>query len=120
MSIFTITALLGGLAMFLFGMDVMGKALERQAGGKPQTILSRLTDHPVKGLLMGLVVTAVIQSSAASIAIIFIGTSTTKAGIGTTIVTCIVVRCSIATYKERFTTVRIISVLSVTSTRVVV
>ena len=66
MSIFTITALLGGLAMFLFGMDVMGKALERQAGGKLQTILSRLTDHPVKGLLMGLVVTAVIQSSSAT------------------------------------------------------
>ena len=39
MSIFTITALLGGLAMFLFGMDVMGKALERQAGGKLQTII---------------------------------------------------------------------------------
>lgn len=66
MSIFHVTALLGGLAMFLFGMDVMGKALERQAGGKLQTILSKLTDHPIKGLLMGLVVTAVIQSSSAT------------------------------------------------------
>ena len=66
MSIFHVTALLGGLAMFLFGMDIMGKALERQAGGKLQTILSKLTDHPIKGLLMGLVVTAVIQSSSAT------------------------------------------------------
>lgn len=66
MTIFHLTALLGGLALFLFGMDVMGKALERQAGGKLQTILSRLTDKPVKGLLMGLAVTAVIQSSSAT------------------------------------------------------
>ena len=66
MTIFHLTALLGGLAMFLFGMDVMGKALERQAGGRLQTILSKLTDHPIKGLLMGMVVTAVIQSSAAT------------------------------------------------------
>ncbi len=66
MSIFNVTALLGGLALFLFGMDVMGKALERQAGGKLQTLLARLTDRPIKGLLMGLLVTAVIQSSSAT------------------------------------------------------
>ncbi len=66
MSIFNVTALLGGLALFLFGMDVMGKALERQAGGKLQTLLAKLTDHPVKGLIMGLLVTAVIQSSSAT------------------------------------------------------
>ena len=41
--IFKIISLLGGLALFLFGMDVMGKALERQAGGKLQTILSKMS-----------------------------------------------------------------------------
>lgn len=66
MSFFNFTALLGGLGMFLFGMDIMGKALERQAGGKLQTILSKLTDRPIKGLLMGLIVTAIIQSSSAT------------------------------------------------------
>ena len=66
MSIFNVTALLGGLALFLFGMDVMGKALERSAGGKLQTLLAKLTDHPVKGLIMGMLVTAVIQSSSAT------------------------------------------------------
>ncbi|MGN0708141.1 MAG: Na/Pi cotransporter family protein [Faecalibacterium sp.] len=66
MSIFDLFTLLGGLAMFLFGMDLMGKALEKQAGGQLQKILSRLTDNPIKGLLLGLVVTAVIQSSSAT------------------------------------------------------
>ncbi|MBO5657551.1 MAG: Na/Pi cotransporter family protein [Agathobacter sp.] len=63
---FKIVALLGGLALFLFGMDVMGKALERQAGGKLQTILAKMSNKIFKGFLLGAAVTAVIQSSSAT------------------------------------------------------
>lgn len=66
MTIFHVFSLFGGLALFLFGMDIMGKALEKQAGGQLQKILSRLTDSPIKGFFLGLVVTAVIQSSSAT------------------------------------------------------
>ena len=64
--IFKIISLLGGLSLFLFGMDVMGKALERQAGGKLQTILSKMSGKVWKGFLLGAAVTAVIQSSSAT------------------------------------------------------
>ena len=64
--IFKIITLLGGLALFLFGMDVMGKALERQAGGKLQTILAKMSSNVFMGFLLGLGVTAVIQSSSAT------------------------------------------------------
>ncbi len=64
--IFNIVTLLGGLALFLFGMDVMGKALERSAGGKLQTILAKMSSTVPKGFLLGLAVTAVIQSSSAT------------------------------------------------------
>ena len=64
--IFKIITLLGGLALFLFGMDTMGKALERQAGGKLQTILAKMSSTVFKGFLLGLAVTAVIQSSSAT------------------------------------------------------
>ena len=64
--IFNIITLLGGLALFLFGMDIMGKALERQAGGKLQTILAKMSSNVFKGFLLGLAVTAVIQSSSAT------------------------------------------------------
>ena len=64
--IFNIITLLGGLALFLFGMDVMGKALERQAGGKLQTILAKMSSNVFKGFLLGMGVTAVIQSSSAT------------------------------------------------------
>ena len=66
MSIFNIFVLLGGLAMFLYGMDVMGKSLEQTAGGRLQVILSKMTSSPLRGLLLGLAVTAVIQSSSAT------------------------------------------------------
>ena len=66
MTIFNVFSLLGGLALFLFGMDIMGKALEQQAGGQLQKILSKLTDNPLKGFFLGLCVTAVIQSSSAT------------------------------------------------------
>ena len=64
--IFNIISLLGGLALFLFGMDTMGKALERQAGGKLQTILAKMSSTVWKGFLLGAAVTAVIQSSSAT------------------------------------------------------
>ncbi len=66
MDIFAVFSLLGGLALFLFGMDVMGKALEKQAGGRLQQLLARLTDSPLKGFFLGMLVTAVIQSSSAT------------------------------------------------------
>ena len=66
MTLFNVFSLLGGLALFLFGMDIMGKALEKQAGGQLQKILSKLTDNPLKGFFLGLCVTAVIQSSSAT------------------------------------------------------
>ena len=64
--VFNIIALFGGLALFLFGMDVMGKSLERQAGGKLQTILAKMSGTVWKGFLLGAAVTAVIQSSSAT------------------------------------------------------
>ena len=64
--IFKIITLLGGLSLFLFGMDVMGKSLERQAGGKLQTILAKMSGTVWKGFLLGMGVTAVIQSSSAT------------------------------------------------------
>ena len=64
--IFNVITLLGGLALFLFGMDVMGKSLERQAGGKLQTVLAKMSSTVFKGFLLGMAVTAVIQSSSAT------------------------------------------------------
>ena len=66
MDIFGVLSLVGGLAMFLFGMDVMGKGLEKQAGNKLQLLLEKLTNNPFKGFLLGLVVTSIIQSSSAT------------------------------------------------------
>jgi len=66
MNLFDVLALFGGLALFLFGMNIMGQGLERSAGNKLKTILEKLTSNPFKGLLLGLGVTAVIQSSSAT------------------------------------------------------
>ena len=66
MSIADIISLLGGLAFFLFGMTLLGDGLKRVAGSKLETILGRLTSNPIKGVLLGALVTAVIQSSSAS------------------------------------------------------
>lgn len=66
MSIFNVFTLMGGIAMFLYGMDMMGKSLEQTAGSKLQDILSRMTSSPIRGLFLGLIVTAVIQSSGAT------------------------------------------------------
>ena len=64
--IFTIFELLGGIAMFLYGMKVMGSGLERVSGSKLEGILERLSNKTIKGVLLGAVVTAIIQSSAAT------------------------------------------------------
>lgn len=66
MSIFNVFTLMGGIAMFLYGMDLMGKSLEQTAGSQLQGILSKMTASPLRGLMLGLVVTAVIQSSGAT------------------------------------------------------
>ncbi len=66
MDIFTILSLIGGLSLFLYGMDLMGDSLKKLAGGKLESILARLTATKWKGFLLGLVVTAVIQSSSAT------------------------------------------------------
>ena len=65
MSVFNIFTLLGGLAFFLFGMSTMSNGLERVAGGKLERILGKMTDKPVKGLVLGAGITAIIQSSSA-------------------------------------------------------
>ncbi len=66
MNIFTILNLIGGLVMFLFGMELMGDSLKKLAGGKLESILARLTSTRWRGFLLGFVVTAVIQSSSAT------------------------------------------------------
>ena len=66
MDIFDVLSLLGGLCLFLFGMNVMGAALERSAGSKLELILARLTTNKMAGLFTGLAVTGVIQSSSAT------------------------------------------------------
>ena len=65
MDVFSVFALLGGLALFLFGMNLMGSGLEKISGGKLERVLEKMTDKPLKGVLLGAVVTAVIQSSSA-------------------------------------------------------
>ena len=64
--IFDALALIGGLCLFLFGMNIMGDGLERRAGNSLKALLGKLTDNKFKGFLTGLGVTAVIQSSSAT------------------------------------------------------
>ena len=66
MDFFSVLTLLGGLAMFLYGMNVMGDGLEKVSGGKLEKILENLTSSPVKAVLLGAAVTGVIQSSSAT------------------------------------------------------
>ncbi len=66
MDIFDVLTLIGGLCLFLFGMNIMGSALERSAGSKLETMIGRLTSGKLAGLFTGLGVTAVIQSSSAT------------------------------------------------------
>lgn len=66
MDIFGFLSLIGGLALFLYGMNVMGGGLEKLSGGKLERILENLTSNPFKAVLLGAGVTAVIQSSSAT------------------------------------------------------
>ena len=66
MDLFDALNLIGGLCLFLFGMNLMGQALERRAGNSLRALLERLTNNRLTGLLTGLGVTAVIQSSSAT------------------------------------------------------
>ena len=66
MGITSILSLLSGVALFLFGMSLMGDGLKKVAGNKLELILYKLTNTPIKGVLLGAGVTAVIQSSSAT------------------------------------------------------
>ena len=66
MDIFSVLALIGGLALFLYGMDLMGDSLKKLAGGKLESTLAKLTSTRIKGFLLGFIVTAIIQSSSAT------------------------------------------------------
>ncbi len=66
MTIADVLNLIGGLALFLFGMSIMGQALEKSAGAKLKNILSSMTSSTLRGFLLGLGITAVIQSSSAT------------------------------------------------------
>lgn len=66
MDIFNVLTMFGGLALFLYGMNVMSSGLEQMAGGKLEGIFEKLTSNPLKSVLLGAAVTAVIQSSSAT------------------------------------------------------
>ena len=66
MDLFNILDLIGGLVLFLFGMNIMGDALERRAGNNLKSLLGRMTTKKSAGLLTGIGVTAVVQSSSAT------------------------------------------------------
>lgn len=70
MTISDIVKLLGGVALFLFGMTLMGDSLKKVAGTKLEVFLYKLTDSPIKGILLGTGVTAIIQSSSATSAMV--------------------------------------------------
>ena len=66
MTVFDVLTMIGGLSLFLFGMNLMGESLERRAGSGLRAILGKLTTGKMKGFLLGLGVTAIIQSSSAT------------------------------------------------------
>lgn len=66
MDIFSVLTMVGGLALFLYGMDVLGDGLKKVSGGKLEIILEKLTSNKLMAILLGAGVTAVIQSSSAT------------------------------------------------------
>ncbi|MGI6005403.1 MAG: Na/Pi cotransporter family protein [Christensenellales bacterium] len=86
MDIFNFITMVGGLAMFLYGMHLLGDGLERFAGNRLRRILEQLTASPLKGILLGALVTGVIQSSSATtvmvVGFINAGIMTLRQGIG--------------------------------------
>ena len=97
MSVFDILTMIGGLALFLYGMEVMGNGLSKASGGRMERILEKMTDNIFKAVLLGAGVTAVIQSSSATTVMVvgFVNSSIMKlsqavgvimgANIGTTV-----------------------------------
>ena len=69
MDFFDILSLLGGLAMFLYGMRLMGDSLKENSSGALRSVMEKVTDNPIKAFLLGIAVTALIQSSTATIVI---------------------------------------------------
>ena len=66
MDIFSLLTMIGGLALFLYGMEVLGDGLKKASGGKLEHILEKLTSNKLMAVLLGAGVTAVIQSSSAT------------------------------------------------------
>ena len=75
MDIFSVITLLGGLAFFLYGMNVMSSGLEKLAGGKLEIVLKKMTSNKFKSLLLGMGITIAIQSSSA-LTVMLAGSST--------------------------------------------
>ena len=75
MDIFSFLTLFGGLAFFLYGMNVMSSGLEKLAGGKLEVILQKITSNKWKSLLFGVGITAAVQSSSA-VTVMLVGWST--------------------------------------------
>ena len=69
MSIFSVISLLGGLAMFLYGMKLMGNNLKESSSGTLKIVIGKITDNAVKAFFLGMIITAIIQSSTATIVI---------------------------------------------------
>ena len=69
MDIFNVISLLGGLAMFLYGMRLMGDSLKENSSGTLKAAMGKVTDNPLKAFILGVLVTALIQSSTATIVI---------------------------------------------------
>ena len=69
MDIFDVISLLGGLAMFLYGMRLMGDSLKENSSGALKRAMEKVTNNPFKAFLLGIFVTALIQSSTAMIVI---------------------------------------------------
>lgn len=70
MDFFDLVTMLGGLALFLYGMHILGAGLEKLSGGRLEKTLEKLTDNVVSGVLLGALVTAAVQSSSATTVII--------------------------------------------------
>ena len=70
MTIFDVISLAGGIALFLYGMTIMGSGLEKLAGGKMESILQKLTSSTVRAVLLGAIITGLIQSSAGTTVIV--------------------------------------------------
>ena len=65
MDMYSLVSIIGGLAFFLFGMNIMSSGLKKVAGDRLESVLQKMTDSPIKGLIFGAVITIAMQSSSA-------------------------------------------------------